>query len=87
MNSEETYTQTSSASAGEPQRPDTQAVRARAEVPNLLRQEVLDERQARFRDKRRTGGPRIEEESAEETREANPQPPDVPPTECQELTE
>lgn len=87
MNNDETYTETSSASAGEPQRLDTQAVRARADVPSLLRQEALDERQARFGDKRRTGGPEIEEESSEETREDILQSPDVPPTECQDLTE
>lgn len=87
MNNDETYTQTSSASAGEPQRLDTQAVRAKADVPNLLRPEVLDERQARFRDKRRSGGPQLEEESSEETRETTVEPVDVPPTDCQELTE
>lgn len=86
MNNDETYTETSSASAGEPQRLDTQAVRARADVPSLLGQEALDERQARFRDKRRTGGPQIEEESVSETREDNFQPSDVSPTECQDLT-
>lgn len=84
MNNDETYTQTSSASAGEPQRLDSQAVRAKADVPNLLRPEVLDERQARFRDKRRTGGPQLEEESEEET---TIEPVDVPSTDCQELTE
>lgn len=84
MNNDEIYTQTSSASADEPQRLNPQAVRARAEVPNLLRPEVLNDRQAHFRDKRRTGGPQLEEESEEET---TVEPVDVPPTDCQELTE
>lgn len=87
MNSEEIYTQTSSASAGEPQYPDTEAVRARAEAPSLLRPEVLDERQERFRDKRRTGGPSIEEESGAEGRGATVEPVDVPPTDCQNLAD
>lgn len=81
MTNKENYTETSSASAGEPKRMNSQSVRARAEAPNLLRQEILDQRQESIGDKRRTGGLPLEEEST------NPQPPDVPATDCQELTE
>ena len=81
MTNEENYTETSSASAGEPQRLNSESVRARAEVPNLLSQEVLDQRQANIGDKRRTGGLPLVEEST------NLQPPDVPATDCQDLTD
>lgn len=71
----ETYIEAEEASAGQAQRMDPNAVRARAEVPNLLTQQRLDERQSNLREKRR--GP-----SVEEVEEVPAAPSDVPPTEC-----
>jgi hypothetical protein len=76
------------ASAGEAQRLNRRAVRMRAEVSNLLQEEALEERQFRFRERRRSGGPEFEELSEDSARTSaiamTEESTDIPPTECAE---
>jgi hypothetical protein len=68
------------ATVGAAQHLDTRAVRARAAVSDLLPPEALDERQAAIGQRRRRGGPPLEEEVPA----APGNVPPMPPTECEE---
>ena len=67
--------------AGDAQRVDAEAVRARAEAPDLLSPRALDERQAAIGERRRRGGPPLRSGTRRATEESAP---DVPPTGCAE---
>jgi hypothetical protein len=74
---------TEEVSAGAAQRPDAAATRRRAEASDLLPPEELDEMQRKMRERRRWGGPDLDEESrvlGEEQEEV----PDVAPTETED---
>jgi hypothetical protein len=74
---------TEEGSAGAAQRPDAAATRRRAEAPDMLPPETLDEMQRNIRERRRQGGPDLDEESrllGEDQEEV----PDVPPTETED---
>lgn len=67
------------ATAGPAQRLDSRTVRARAAASDLLPPEALDERQATIGQRRRRGGPPLEEDLGEPGNV-----PAVPPTEPEE---
>jgi hypothetical protein len=74
---------TEEVSAGAAQRPDAAATRRRAEASDLLPPETLDEMQRNLRERRRWGGPDLDEESrvlGEDQEEV----PDVAPTETED---
>jgi hypothetical protein len=79
---DETYTEAGSASAGVAQRVDTSAVLARAETTDLLSQAELDARQARISERRRRGGPPLDETPADVAALTAAESDDVPPTDC-----
>ena len=66
---------------GDAQRVDTEAVLARAEAPNMLTPQALDERQAAIGERRRRGGPPLQRRTR---RAADESPPNVPPTNAME---
>lgn len=84
-NPEESVHNTEEGSAGGPQRMDPNAARARAEEPDALPDEVLDQRQAAIGQRRRQGGPPMEDTAGRTG--ADEAPPDVPETECEEDAE
>ena len=69
--------ETEEAFAGDAQRVNAEAVRARAGAPNLLPPRALDERQAAIGERRRRGGPPLRGRAR---RGAEESPPTVPPT-------
>jgi phage baseplate assembly protein gpV len=74
---------TQEVSAGAAQRPDAAATRRRAEASDLLPPEELDEKQRNLRERRRWGGPDLDEESrvlGDEQEEV----PGVAPTETED---
>jgi len=74
---------TEEGSAGAAQRPDAAATRRRAEASDMLPPETLDELQRNMRERRRWGGPDLDEESrvlGEDQEEV----PDVAPTETED---
>jgi len=72
------------AAAGEAQRMDSQAVRARAETRELMSPQELDARQERIGRKRRKGGPSLEGEPDAPLSAARGEGADVPSTEAEE---
>jgi hypothetical protein len=83
MPNEETFTETSSASAGDAKKIDTSTVLSRAETRGSLSEAELNARQAAVRETRRQGGVPV----GEETETTPSVPSDVPPTDCQELAQ
>ncbi len=79
MPNEETFTETSSASAGEAKQIDTSTVLSRAETRGSLSEVELNARQVAVRETRRQGGVPVGEESADHISA----PSSVPPTDCQ----
>lgn len=84
-NPEESVHETQEGSAGGPQRMDPTAARTRAEEPEALPDEALDDRQAAIGERRRQGGPPLEDTAGRAG--ADEPPPDVPETECGEDVE